>query len=252
MTSTLLIGMGPGLGRALVRAFARDGNKVAFVGRRAEEIKRHESELRAEGLDVSGHVGDAGDAEAMERIHADVARTIGPPDVLLYNAAMIEPSRFVTRSGLEEVKYGTADGWASHGEPVSCDYLMKTLRTNVAGALHAAQSVVPAMMERGTGTILLTGGVLAFGPWLEWGATSLGKAALRSLGLSLDKELRPAGIHVCTIAIHGTMQAGTPYDHDLVAQAYLRLHHEAPAQWQPEFHFRPDDAGADPDDPEAR
>lgn len=252
MTSTLVIGMGPGLGRALVRAFARDGHKVAFVGRRADEIARHEAELRAEELDVVGFAGDAGEPEVMDRIHEMVVRRNGPPDVLIYNAALIEPSRFVTRSGMEEVKYGTASGWASHGEPASVDYLMKTLRTNVAGALHAAQSVAPAMIERGAGTILLTGGVLAFGPWLEWGPTSLGKAALRSLGLSLDKELGPAGIRVCTIAIHGTMQAGTLYDHDLVAQSYLRLHHKPTEEWQPELHFRPDDAGSDPDSAEVR
>ena len=251
MTSTLLIGMGPGLGRALVRVFAQNGHEVAFVGRRADEIARHETGLRAEGLDVTGYAGDAGEPEAMDRIHEEVARRNGPPHVLIYNAAIVEPSRFVTRSGLQEVKYGTAAGWASLGEPATCDYLMKTLRTNVVGALHAAQSVAPAMIARGAGTILLTGGVLAFGPWLEWGPTSLGKAALRSLGLSLDKELRPCGIHVCTIAIHGTMQAGTRYDHELVAQSYLRLHEMAADEWRPEFHYRPDDAGADPDSPKA-
>lgn len=252
MTSTLVIGMGPGLGRALVRAFAVVGHKVSFVGRRAEEIARYESEFRAQGLDVSGFSGDAGNGAEMERIHAQVAERNGSPDVLIYNAAIIEPSRFVTHSRLSEVKYGTADGWTSLGPPASCDYLMKTFQTNVAGALHAAQAVAPAMIERGSGTILLTGGVLAFGPWLEWGVTSLGKAALRSLGLSLDKELRPSGIHVCTIAIHGTMQAGTAYDQDLVAQSYLRLHHAAPENWQPEFHYRTDDAGADPDDAQKR
>ncbi|MBZ6079287.1 SDR family NAD(P)-dependent oxidoreductase [Microvirga puerhi] len=252
MTSALLIGMGPGLGRSLVRTFALDGHKVSFVGRRAEEIARHQADLRAEGLDVTGYAGDAGEPEVMDRIHGEVAQKNGPPDVLIYNAAVIEPSRFVTCSGMGEVKYGTAPGWASLGEPATREYVLKTLNTNVVGALHAVQSVAPAMIERGAGTILLTGGVLAFGPWLEWGPTSLGKAALRSLGLSLDKELRPAGIHVCTIAIHGTMQAGTLYDHDLVAQAYLGLHHMVPEEWRPEFHFRPDDAGADPDSPEAR
>ena len=87
--------------------------------------------------------------------------------------------------------------------------------------------VAPAMIERGSGTILLTGGVLAFGPWIEWGVTSMGKAALRSLGYSLFKELVDHGVHVSTIAIHGTMRPGTPYDHDLVAQAYLDLHRRA-------------------------
>jgi hypothetical protein len=34
------------------------------------------------------------------------------------------------------------------------------------------------------------------------------------------------------------MQAGTPYDHDLVAQAYLDLHRQPRSQWAPDFHFK--------------
>ena len=119
--------------------------------------------------------------------------------------------------------------------------------------MNAAMTVrmwkpIPAMIARGHGTILLTGGVLAFGPWIEWGAVSLGKAALRSLGHSLFKELQPKGVHVSTVAIHGTMAKGTPYDHDLVAEAYWRLHQQPPDQWEPDFHFKPDTGGGgDPD-----
>ncbi|WP_269929378.1 SDR family NAD(P)-dependent oxidoreductase [Aminobacter sp. HY435] len=246
--STVVIGMGPGLGQALVKKFAREGHRVAFVGRRAETIARYEQDLRAEGLDVTGFVGDAGRPDDMDRVHAAIRSQHGNAEALVYNAAIIEPARFVTPSRLDEVKYGTADGWKSHGEAASVDYVVDAFRTNVAGALHAAQAVAPAMIERGRGTILLTGGVLAFGPWIEWGVTSLGKAALRSLGHSLDKELSPSGIHVSTVAIHGTMQAGTPYDHDLVAEAYWKLHVQPRDQWQPDFHFRQDaEDGGDPD-----
>jgi NAD(P)-dependent dehydrogenase (short-subunit alcohol dehydrogenase family) len=246
--STVVIGMGPGLGQALVRKFAREGHRVAFVGRRAEAIARYKQELRAEGLDVAGFVGDAGKPDEMDRVHAAIRERHGDAEALIYNAAIVEPARFVTPSRLGEVKYGSADGWRSHGEAASVDYVVDAFRTNVAGALHAAQAVAPRMIERGRGTILLTGGVLAFGPWIEWGVTSLGKAALRSLGHSLEKELSPAGIHVSTVAIHGTMQAGTPYDHDLIADAYWNLHVQPREQWSPDFHFRVDAAdGRDPD-----
>ena len=104
------------------------------------------------------------------------------------------------------------------------------------------------MIERGRGTILLTGGVLAFGPWIEWGAVSLGKAALRSLGHSLFKELTPHGVQVATIAIHGTMAKDTPYDHDRVADAYWQVHERPVGEWEPDYHFKPGaDDGADPD-----
>lgn len=239
--STIVIGMGPGLGLALVRKFAGEGHAVAFVGRRREVMARHEDQLRGEGLDVTGFAGDAGRPEQMDRVHAAIRERQGPADVLIYNAAVLEPARFVTPSAMEEVKYGSAAGWKARGAPIGTEGLIDALRTDVAGALHAAQAVAPGMIGRGQGTILLTGGVLAFGPWIEWGVTSLGKDALRSLGHSLALELTPLGIHVSTIAIHGTMQAGTPYDHAEVAQAYWQLYRRPRSDWRPDFHFRGED-----------
>ena len=64
--------MGPGLGRALVRKFAHNGYNVAFVGRSVDAIRQHERELRAEGLEVTGFPGDAGEPEIMDEIHARI------------------------------------------------------------------------------------------------------------------------------------------------------------------------------------
>ena len=243
-----VIGAGPGLGIALVRRFASAGMAVAFLARRPGGVPALQRGLGAEGLGTRGLVADAREPGAVSAVFDTLRQSHGDAEVLVYNAAIIEPSRFVTPSGIAEAQYSNAPGWKAHGEPVSFDYLMDAFRTNVAGALHAAQQVAPAMMERRRGTILLTGGVLAFGPWIEWGVTSLGKAALRSLGHSLFKELSPHGVQVATVAIHGTMAKGTPYDHDRVADAYWRLHGRRQGEGGPDFHFKPHaDDGADPD-----
>ncbi len=246
----IVIGMGPGLGQALVRKFASNSFAVAFVGRRPAAIAAHQQSLRAEGMDVTGFVGDAGDTSQMDDVHARIRQRYGDAAALIYNAAIIEPARFVTPSGIKEAKYGTANGWSARGEPSSSDYLLDTFRTNVAGAHHAVQSVAQAMIARKSGSIFLTGGILAFGPWIEWGVTSMGKAALRSMGHSLAKELFPLGIHVSTVAIHGTIQAGTPYDPDLIAQTYLDLHKQPREVWSADHHFKVDEQGET--DPDAR
>lgn len=243
----VIVGAGAGLGNALVRRFAQGGMFVGFMARRAAAIAEYQAAFDAAGLETRGVVADAGDPQAVSRAFATL-REAGEPEVLVYNAAMIEPARFVTPSGIAEAQYSTAPGWKARGAPADFGYLMDAFRTNVAGALHAVQQVAPAMMDRGRGTIILTGGVLAFNPWIEWGVTSLGKAALRSLGISLFKELQPMGVQVATVAIHGTMAKGTPYDHDLVADAYFRLHGRPAAEWEPDFHFKPhEDDGRDPD-----
>jgi len=236
----VVVGMGPGLGLALVRRFAQGGMPVAFIGRRAGALAQFEAQLKSEGLNVKGFVADAAKPETMNAAFAEIKAIFGEPEALIYNAAIIEPARFVTPSGIDEVSYGDAPGWRSHGEPASFDYLVEAFKANVAGALHAAQLVTPAMLAKGRGTVLLTGGVLAFEPWLEWGVTALGKAALRSLGLSLFQELAPAGVRVCTVAIHGTMHPGTLYDPALVADAYWNLHDERAGDWLPDFHFKPE------------
>jgi NAD(P)-dependent dehydrogenase (short-subunit alcohol dehydrogenase family) len=244
----IVVGAGPGLGIALIRRFARGGMAVGFVARRAEAVTAYQRALDAEGLETRGFVADAGDPAEVSRVFAELRKTHGDPEVLIYNAAIIEPSRFVTRSAILEARYSGAPGWKARGEPVDFDYLMDSFRTNVAGAHHAAREAAPAMIAHGRGTILLTGGVLAFGPWIEWGVTSLGKAALRSLGHSLSKELAPHGVQVATVAIHGTMAKGTPYDHDRVADAYWGVHLRPAAEWEPDFHFKPHhDDGRDPD-----
>ena len=245
----VVIGTGPGLGLALVRRFAGQGMPVDFAARRAGAVAAMQRMLGAEGSKATGHVADAADPAALNRLIEAVRAVHGDPDVLIYNAAHIEPSRFVTPSGIAEARYADAPGWRARGAPIDFDGLVDSFRVNVAGALHAVRQVAPAMIDRGRGTVLLTGGVLAFEPWIEWGAVSLGKAALRSLGHSLFKELGPFGVQVVTVAIHGTMAPGTPYDHDRVADAYLRLHRRPVDQWQPDFHFK---AGAgDGGDPDA-
>lgn len=244
----IVIGAGPGLGLALVRRFAQGGMSVGFVARRAEAVARYQDELDAEGFETRGLVADAGDPPSITRAVDELRNTYGDAHALVYNAAIIEPSRFVTHSGIAEARYASAPGWKAHGEPVDFDYLMDAFRTNVAGAHHATRIVAPSMIARGSGSILLTGGVLAFGPWIEWGVTSLGKAALRSLGHSLYKELTPLGVQVATIAIHGTMAKGTPYDYDRVANAYWQVHARPAAEWEPDYHFKPHvDDGGDPD-----
>lgn len=244
----VVIGVGPGLGLSLVRQYAGEGRPTAFISRRADAVSDYATTLKAEGLDVLGLVGDAADPESLSGAIKAARAAHGDPDVLVYNAAIVEPSRFVTRSGIETAKYASGPGWSARGAPLDFDALIEGFRANVAGALLAAQQVAPAMIERQCGTILLTGGVLAFGPWIEWGAVSLGKAALRSLGQSLHLELSPFGVNVAVVAIHGTMEPGTAYDPACVAALYGELPNRPVTDWTVDVHFRAsDDDGSDPD-----
>ncbi|MCL4186282.1 MAG: SDR family NAD(P)-dependent oxidoreductase [Rhodobacteraceae bacterium] len=246
--AAVVVGAGPGLGLALVRRFAAAGMRVAMIARRAGALAGYRAGLAAEGLDALPLAADAGEPASLAAALDAARAAIGPPDVMIYNAALIEPARFVTPSGIAEARYAGAPGWRAHGAPVDRTYLGQSFAVNVAGALQAAQAAAPDMVAAGRGTILFTGGVLAFGPWIEWGPVALGKAALRSLGQSLALELGPSGVQVAVVAIHGTMARGGPYDPERVAGLYWQTHLRPAAEWTVDVHFRADAAdGRDPD-----
>jgi hypothetical protein len=63
------------------------------------------------------------------------------------------------------------------------------------------------------------------------------KAALRNLAQALADELRPDGIHAATVTIRGVLAPGTPFDPDVVADAFWQLYAEGaddPATWRSE------------------
>ena len=116
--------------------------------------------------------------------------------------------------------------------------------SSVTGALAAANAVLPGMVERGRGAVLFTGGGLALDPtgWLQAASLAVGKAGLRSLALSLNKELAPKGVHVGTVTVAGAIQPGTPFAPERVAEAFWRVREDQGGTRPAEVVFKGDAA----------
>ncbi len=204
----VIVGVGPGLGAALATRFARGGYAVTGLAR---------DPARLEALPgVTMRRADAADPVALA--HAVTAG--GPVSVLIYNAY---------RATMGEAGPSGIDP----GE------LVADFRVNVAGALAAVQAVLPAMRAARAGHILLTGGGLALDPtgWLPAASLAVGKAGLRSLAFTLNKELSPAGIHAGTVTIAGQIKAGTAFDPARVAEAFWDLHSDTAENFRAELIF---------------
>ncbi len=120
-----------------------------------------------------------------------------------------------------------------------------------AGAFYAAQQVLPAMVEAGRGTVVLTGATASLRGSARFSALAVGKFGLRALAQSMAREFGPQVVHVAHVVIDG--QINTPRvremrpdreEHamlspDAIAETYWRLYTQDPTAWTLELDLRP-------------
>lgn len=216
--AAIVAGVGPGIGLAVARRFARHGYDVGLIARDRGRLDAYVSELSGFGVTAAAESADLCDLAALQAAFAKLRERLGPASVLVYNGA-----RWHEQAAMQI-------------DPVTFN---EDLALCCTGALASAQLVYPDMKQAGAGSILLTGGGLALYP--EFGAAvpslTAGKSALRGLCFAMGKELEPDGIHVATVTIAGTVAPGTAFDPDLIAERYWELHQERQGHWTTEIVF---------------
>ncbi|GGT81574.1 SDR family NAD(P)-dependent oxidoreductase [Actinomadura citrea] len=223
MPGAVIVGAGPGIGRAVARRFAGEGLPVALVARSrttVQTVAEAVAEVAPGGVRVVTATADVTDEDALRAALDQAARELGPPDVAVYNAAVIRPD--------------TTDD-------LSARDLLDAYAVNVVGAHTTAAHLLPAMAERGGGSFLITGGMPD--PKPEYLSLSLGKAAVRTLVTLLDQRYGPSGVHAASITVDGPVAPGTAFDPDDIAEHYWRLHTQPPGHWDHEI-LHSGDAGA--------
>ena len=104
------------------------------------------------------------------------------------------------------------------------------------------------MLERGQGTILLSGATMGLRGGANFGSVSPVKFGLRSLGQSMFQEYAPQGVHVAHIVIDGVIDspATRPFgehiqlqDPAALAEAYVMLTQQPPSTWSYELMLSP-------------
>jgi short-subunit dehydrogenase len=212
-----IAGFGAGVSMGVARAFAKEGYSLALIARNLEKLEENAQELRQAGFTVHTFAADAGNEDALIQAFDKIRIQLADPEVLIYNAAimtMTKPSELASEK------------------------LIADFNVNVLGALVAVQQVIAAMKSKGKGTILFTGGGLALYPSSDFVSLAIGKSALRSLAFCLAQELKESGLHVGTVTICGTVEVGTHFDPDAIAQSYLTLHKQSPDQFETEIIYQ--------------
>ena len=181
MKTFLSIGSGPGMGLATAERFAKEDYRIMLSARDAGKTQALAEQLRAKGHKVEVRTVDASNPSSIVTLIADVEEKFGAIDVL-------QPASIRKATLLEQPR----------------DTFNTDLAVNIGGALVAAHAVIPKMSERGSGSILLTGGGFALEPNPEYLSLSIGKAGIRALAHGLFESLTEKGIHVATVAVAPT------------------------------------------------
>ena len=203
--TALVTGAGRGIGRAIATQLAAGGAEVALLARSVDELEETAAAIRSRGGCAVVVPADLADPDAVSDAATRLAGELGPIDILVNNAAVVQPA----------------------GPTIATDTAAwhRAFAVNVDAPVQLTLRLVPSMLEREWGRVVNVSSGIVDHPEVMVGlnAYSATKAALEAHTRSLAAELAGSGV---------TVNVYRPGSVDTAMQAWFRA--------QP-----PDDIGAD-------
>jgi len=164
--TVVITGAGTGIGRALAAGFTSDGYVVFGLGRTKSTLEET-SELCKKTL-FSYKIVDVADEAAVTTALTQIAAEAGPIEVLVCNAAVYPRAFFLDQP---------SDEWT------------RALMINVCGVANCCRVVLPEMLERNSGRIVIVGSFADMAPLPGTSVYSASKGALHALTRALSAEI---------------------------------------------------------------
>ena len=229
--TAVIVGVGPGLGAALCRRFAREGMNIAVAARDTAKTEKIVAEVNALGGGTArGFSVDTTDEAAVGKLFDDVSGDWGVPDVAIYNAGA-----FMKASILDATAEDFKRCWEA----------------NCYGGFLVGRAAATRMAPRGAGSILFTGATASKRGSAQFFNLSVGKFGLLALAQAMARELGPQGIHVAHVIIDGQINAGRHLklaaerppeallEPDDIAETYWQIHTQKRSVWAFDVDLRP-------------
>lgn len=178
----VVTGASAGIGRAVVRALAREGAKLVITARRKDRLEELVVEAKKLGAEAVYVAGDAREEETAKQTVTAALKAFGRIDILINNAGV---GIYKTLAETSAEDYDTM------------------MDSNMRSSFLFARHVVPVLIAQKSGLVLMISsmaGVYGFAGEAVYSAT---KFAQVGFAQGLDKELRPYGIKVGTICPGG-------------------------------------------------
>lgn len=153
-----------GIGAALTRQFAAAGYTVSAIGRNRAAL----DDLARVSENVTGIAADVADGASCHDAFAEAAETFGPVDSLIAAAAIYPKAHFLDQKP---------------------EHLSQVLQTNVVGVANSVREVLPQMLGRNFGRIVVVGSLAGMRPLPGSLAYSVSKWSLHSLVRGIAGEI---------------------------------------------------------------
>jgi len=168
--TVLVTGGTRGIGRGIVHHFAKQGARVVFTGRDAEQGHNVQQEMNKEQLEVTFVEGDVTDPDFNQGLIQKTIKLYGKLDILIPNAGML---------GLGSVTETTLDLWH------------QTINTNLNGVFYLLKYGIPELQKQEGGTIVITGSIAAHKGFPNHAAYCASKGALNALVRQIANDYGP-------------------------------------------------------------
>lgn len=187
----IITGASSGIGRATALLFAREGAKLVVTARRQSELDGLAVEIEGAGGEAVAVAGDVKDESLAKALVDTAIDRFGGLDIAFNNAGSIGEMGSVSEMSLA--------GWRD------------TLDTNLTSGFLGTKYQVPAMIERGGGSIVFSSSFVGHTVGLPgMAAYAASKAGLVGLTQVLAAELGAKGVRVNAILPGGTDTPSNP------------------------------------------
>ena len=232
----LILGVGAedGIGGALCKRAARDGNHVVAVGRTDEKLKKIVEAIKDTGGDAS-------------RLVVDLTKE---PEILSLFEKVDEMKGTLTFVG-----YNAGNAFRCETDQMTAAFFEEAWRICCLGGFISGREAAKRLSANGSGTIVFTGATASLKARPPFLAFASAKFGLRAVASGLAREYGPKGVHIAHVIIDGGINGNVirtkapdritaagengMLDPIAIADTYWQLHLQHPSAWSFEVDLRP-------------